>query len=264
MSNDLDLRDYIRILRKRLWMIVAVVVAACSASGIYSIYVKEPLYEASTKIIVNQTSNPSLLQQLDLNQINTNIRMIDTYKEIIKTPAIMDIVAENYPQFGLTSDELVTRVKVSSVNNTQVMTLVVQDVSYLRAAEIVNAVSNVFKEEIPNLFNIENVSVLNEAKLDREASPVSPNIPLNIAISFIVALMLGVGISFLLEYLDDSIKDEEDVSRYLGLPTIGMIARIQAEEQKNVVKSRRGSYEKKAGEAEHVPVVQQTPSNYSS
>lgn len=78
---------------------------------------------------------------------------------------------------------------MSSVNNTQVMTLVVRDNSYQRAAEIVNAISLVFKDEIPNLFNVENVSILNEAKVNPliEPGPVEPNVLMNMAIAFIVS-----------------------------------------------------------------------------
>ncbi|WP_036708295.1 YveK family protein [Paenibacillus pinihumi] len=255
MSNELDLRDYFRIIRKRVWMILAIVVAACMVSGIFSVYFKKPVYEASTKIIVNQSASQAISQQLDINQINSNIRMIDTYKEIIKTPAILDKVAEQYPQFELTAEELSKKVKVSSVNNTQVMTLAVQDISYRKAAEIANAVSLIFQSEIPQLFNIENVSILNEAKVDAFPAPVSPNIPLNIAISFVVALMLGVGISFLLEFLDDTLKSEEDVQRYLGLPTLGAISKMDQEDVKTAsgAKSVTQSY-KKAGELERVTI----------
>ncbi|WP_270166539.1 YveK family protein [Paenibacillus sp. SYP-B4298] len=254
MSNELDLRDYVRIIRKRLWMIVAIVVAACLLAGAFSMYFQKPVYEASTKIIVNQTASQAMLQQLDLNQINSNIRMIDTYKEIIKTPAILDKVVERYPQFGLTTEQLADKVKVSSVNNTQVMTLAVQDLSYRQAAEIVNAVSLIFQQEIPTLFNIENVSILNEAKVDATPDPVSPNIPLNIAISFVVALMLGIGVSFLLEFLDDTVKTEEDVQRYLGLPTLGVITRMDQEDIKTASTKASSQSYKKAGELERVTI----------
>lgn len=254
MSNELDLRDYVRIIRKRLWLIAVIVIAACLVSGAFSIYFQKPIYEASTKIIVNQTASQAMLQQLDLNQINSNIRMIDTYKEIIKTPAILDKVVERYPEFDLTTEQLAEKVKVSSVNNTQVMTLAVQDLSYGQAAEIVNAVSLIFQQEIPTLFNIENVSILNKAKLDATPAPVSPNIPLNIAISFVVALMLGVGLSFLLEFLDDTVKTEEDVQRYLGLPTLGVITRMDQDDMKHASTRAASQSYKKAGELERVTI----------
>lgn len=250
MSNELDLMDYFRIIRKRGWLIAVVVVVLCTLVGVYSAFIKEPIYEASTKIIVNQTPSQST-NQIDLNQINTNIQLINTYKEIIKTPAILDKVVEQYPEFQLTTEELINKINVSSVNNTQVMTLAVRDVSYNRAAEIANAVSEVFKTEIPFYFNVENVSILNKAKLAPQVNPhpVEPNVMLNLAISFVISLLLGVGISLLLEYMDDTLKNEKDIEQYLGLPTLAMISKLNSEEltvKRNITKAS------KSGEIEHV------------
>lgn len=223
---ELDLKDYVRIVRKRLWLIVAFVVLSSIASGVISKFFLSPVYEASTKLVVNKSTESVVgLEQLDLNSVNLNIRLIDTYKEIIKTPAIMNIVVKENPDFGLTAGELSTKVRVSSVNNTQVMTLVVEDESYQLAAKIVNAVSNVFQREIANIMNVDNVSILNEAPLDASPAPVKPDITLNIAVAFVLSLMIALGIVFLLEYLDDTVKTEDDVQRLLELPTLTMVAR---------------------------------------
>lgn len=253
LSQELDLRDYFRIIRKRLWLIVGIVIIVCGIAGIYSVYIKQPVYEASTKIIVNQTPNQTAAAQLDLNQINTNIQLINTYKEIIKTPAILDIVTSKYPQFNLTTDELMKKVNVSSVNNTQVMTLVVRDTSYSKAAEVVNAISLIFKQEIPSLFNVQNVSILNEAKVNPEQAPgpVEPNVLLNLAIAFVVSLMIGLGIAFLLEYMDDTLKTEADIEQVLGLPTLAMITRVGAEEAR-AGEPVSAAQIRKTGELEHV------------
>ncbi len=252
MSNELDLRDYVHIIRKRIWWIVGFVIVVTLVAGIYSKFLKDPVYEASTKIIVNRSSDDASQQQLDINAINTNIKMIDTYKEIIRTPAILDKVVEQNPQFHLTSEQLMEKIKVSSVNNTQVMTLAVTDTSYQQAAQIVNALSDVFKQEIPALFNVQNVSILNQAKLDSNPGPVSPNVALNVIIAFIVSLLIAVGVAFLLEYLDDTIKSEADVESILGLPTLAAITRMNPEEIK--ASTERAATKIQAGDLPHVSV----------
>ncbi|MEK0313675.1 YveK family protein [Cohnella sp. 56] len=254
MTNELDLKDYFRIIRKRLWWIVGVVLIVTVAAGLYSTYVKDPIYQASTKIIVNQSaSQVAANQQLNSDMVNTNIKMIETYKEIIKTPAILDKVVEQYPNLGLTSEQLAGKIKVSSVNNTQVMTVGVTDLSYRKAAETANAVSEIFRQEIPGIFKVENVSILNHAKIDPadQPGPISPNIPLNIAIAFIVSLMLSVGVAFLLEYMDDSIKTEADVERYLELPVLASISKVNFDEHQ-AGNAERHNQVTSAGELNHV------------
>lgn len=254
MSRELDLRDYFRIVQKRVWLIALIVVVICLLAGAYSVFVKKPVFEASTKIVVNQTPTQSAVNQIDLNQINTNIQLINTYKEIIKTPAILDEVVTNYPQFQLNTDELSRMINVSSVNNTQVMTVVVRDTSYVRAAEIANAISEVFQKEIPEIFNVENVSILNSAKVDPPVrpNPVEPNIMLNMAIAFVVSLMIGLGLALLLEYLDDTVKSEEDVKDYLDLPTLAMITRINQEDLLNKSTRAESVSLPKRGDNQHV------------
>lgn len=229
---ELELKAYFRILLKRWWLILSLVILFCGITGVYSYYYAEPVYQASTKIIVNQSAEGYVGNIPDYNVIRTNLTLVETYKEIIKTPAIMDKVVENHPEFNMTAEQLIQKVRVNSVNDTQVMTLIVRDSSYEKAAQMVNAISETFREEIPNIMNIDNVMILNYAKPDKAASPVEPKPVLNLVISFVVALMLGTGLAFLLEYLDDTIKTEADVEQVLGLPTLAMILKIRDEDVK--------------------------------
>src|SRR5690625_2830158 len=75
--------------------------------------------------------------------------------------------------------------------------------------------------------NVDNVNVLNAAVLSANPTPVSPNLTLNVAIAFVLGGMVGVGLAFLIEYLDTTIKTEEDVERYLGLPVMGVISTVK-------------------------------------
>ncbi|MDR6878349.1 Wzz/FepE/Etk N-terminal domain-containing protein [Bacillus sp. 3255] len=250
---ELDLKDYLKILRKRVWMIVIIVVLTTIATGVVSYFFITPVYEASTKLIVNKSNDQVGISQVDINTVNVNIRLIDTYKEIIRTPRVMDKVVADYPELNISAEQLIKSVKVSSVNNTQVMTLIVQDPSYERAANIVNAVSKVFQSEIPKIMKVDNISLLNEAKDIEQPVPVKPNKKLNVAISFVVSLMIALGIAFLLEYMDDKFKTEEDVQQYLGLPTLTMITKMKQDDFQNQSKK---TIEQRVGEPSHVKLNQ--------
>lgn len=226
----MELKQYWRILRKRLWLIAACVLLATATTGVYSFFFIQKVYQAQTKLIVNQSTVDDTKYGLNYSVLNANLKMVDTYKEIIKTPAIMKKVAEQYPDLDLTAEELVAKVSVSAVNETQVMTLTVQDHSYNKAVEIVNGVSRVFKQEIPNIMKVDNVTILNEAELKDYPMPVKPNPMLNVVISFVVALMAAVGLVFLMDYLDDTLKTEEDIRDVLGLPTLTVIARMKKDD----------------------------------
>lgn len=223
----MELKQYWTSVKKRVWLIIVLMMLGGAGAGIYSYAVAEPVYEASTKLIVGQSNEASLLAKLDLGTINSNIQLVKTYKEIIRTPRIMSVVAERHPELGLTAEQLVGKISVGSVNETQVMSVSARDVSYEKAALIVNSVSEVFREEIPKLMQVDNVSILNTADPGRASSPVSPSPQLNIAAALLLSGMLGLGLALLLEYLDDTIKSEEDVLLALDMPTLSVIPRMK-------------------------------------
>lgn len=247
----MELKQYWLIVKRRLILIALIVAISCLSVGIYSYYFITPQYEASAKLIVNQyKDSSSLIPSIDVGSINSTIGLIKTYKEIIKTPRMMKIVVKEYPELGATYNELIGKVSVSSVNETQVMSITVRDNSYAKAANIANAVAVVFQKTIPDLMKVDNVSVLDKADPKEFHGPIAPNPKLNIAVAFLLSLMLGVGISFLLDYLDDTIKTEEDIELVLGVPVLTSIPRLKEMDLKK--QEDTGSFKPTAGRDSHV------------
>ncbi|MNO86130.1 Capsular polysaccharide type 8 biosynthesis protein cap8A [compost metagenome] len=230
----MELKQYWLIVKRRLLLITLIITVSCLSIGIYSYYFITPQYEASAKLIVNQTKeSSSLIPSIDLGAINTTIGLIKTYKEIIKTPRLMKIVVKEYPELGVTYRDLIGRVSVSSVNETQVMSISVRDTSYEKAANIANAVAVVFQQKIPELMKVDNVSVLDKADPAEFHGPVAPNPKLNIAVAFMLALMFGLGLSFLLDYLDDTLKTEDEIEELLGVPVLLSVPRYKESDFKD-------------------------------
>ncbi|HYR75242.1 MAG TPA: polysaccharide biosynthesis tyrosine autokinase [Pyrinomonadaceae bacterium] len=71
------------------------------------------------------------------------------------------------------------------------------------------------------------VSVSNYGRLPRE--PVGPARLRNIVIAFILALSAGIGLAFLLDFLDDTVKTVDDVDRYIHLPALALIPAARSE-----------------------------------
>lgn len=250
----MELKDMFRVIWNRAGMIAIIVIMSCVVTGLSTYYLMEPRYEASTKLIVNKSSvQDSGSYGITWDDVTVNLQLIATYKELIRTEAIMNQVISEQPELGLSSQELMEKVTVSSVNATQVMTVVVQDQSYKRAAQIVNAVSTVFKSKVVDIMKVDNVTILNSAAIDAAPAPVSPNLVMNIVISLVLSLLFSVGIVFLIEYLDDTLKNEKEILKYLGLPTLAIIKRI---EKKDLYRYRTGKSSRKVAENVYVPAKQ--------
>jgi capsular polysaccharide biosynthesis protein len=229
---ELEIKDYLRMIRKRIWLILTLVLLTTITTGIVSFRYIEPVYEANVKLIVTKPQDLLGAQAIDYGSIDANIKLINTYKEIIKTPAIMDKVFKKYPELGSDSNELIAKVNVNSTNESQVMTISAQDTSYERAVRIVNATAEVFQNQIPFIMKIDNVTILNEANPMNKPAPIMPNPKVNTIISFILSLMITLGLVIILEYMDDSLKTEKDIKTYLDIPTLGVIERVKLKNMK--------------------------------
>lgn len=226
VEETISLRELFETLRKRLWLIVLITALATVVSGVVSYFLLTPIYQASTQILVNQAKSEQ--QLYNFNEIQTNVQLINTYSVIIKSPTILEKVKDEL-QLDRTIDELNEQIQVSSEKDSQVFSVTVQDPDPALAAEIANKTAEVFKNEIVKIMNIDNVTILSKAEVKDHQAPVKPKPLLNMAIAFVVGLMTGVGLAFLLEYLDNTIKTEEDVEKHLGLPVLGAVSLITAE-----------------------------------
>ncbi|MBD7970804.1 YveK family protein [Paenibacillus gallinarum] len=233
----MDLKQYFEVIKKRWWLITAIVMIAVVATGIKSFYFTNPIYAANAKLIVNQSSG-DITSTLNTNTVQTSIILINSYKEIINSSAIMNKVVEKYPDLNKSSAELLSGISVTSSNNSQVMNLVYQDTSYAKAAAIVNAVSTVFKEQIPLIMKIDNITILSMADTTVTPGPINLNPIMNILISMVVSLMLAVGLVFLLDYFDDTLKTEADITEIFEVPVLASVANITQEDLKTITRPK--------------------------
>lgn len=228
MEETISLQEIFKTLKKRASLIGIFTLSAVIIAAIISFFLITPIYQSSTQILVNQKKE-LISQQMTAADIQSNLQLINTYNEIIKSPAILTIVLENL-DLELTPAGLASKITVNNANNSQVLNISVQDPNHNLAVDIANQVVEVFKEEIPNLMSIDNVNILSPAVYVENPSPIKPNKALNMAIALVLGLMVGVGVAFLLEYLDTTVKTEHDVEELLGLPILGLVSPINESE----------------------------------
>ncbi|WP_404429653.1 YveK family protein [Sutcliffiella horikoshii] len=237
MEETISLKELFQTIKKRLSLIILITVVLTTISGVVSYFVLTPVYQSSTQLLVNQEKTDQTVAY-NTGDIQANIQLINTYTVIIKSAAILDLVSEELNGAYNTS-ELNNMITVGSVQNSQVLTLTVESTDPVMAAQIANTTAKVFQEQVVSIMNVDNVNILASAQVGENPAPVKPQPVLNMAIAFVVGLMAGVGLAFLLEFLDNTIKTEQDIEKLLGLPVLGTVVMIEDKDVQEAQKMAR-------------------------
>lgn len=226
MEEEISLVELFDILKKRLGLIISTTLMGLLLVSLYTFFMVTPEYSSTTQLLVNRAEGADTIQQSD---INANIQLINTYKDIITGPVILDEV-RNELNMSSSHAGLSNRLSISSENNSQVFSIRVTDTNPYNAALIANTTADVFQESLPDIMNVDNVTVISVAEAN--TSPISPNHTLNMAIGVVLGAMVGVGIAFLIEFLDNTVKDERFIVEELGWTNLGSVSKLDANELK--------------------------------
>lgn len=219
----IDLRDIWRIIKKGKWILISLPLIAMITSGIISFFVLTPRFEASTTLMVGKTYSGPDAVMLQYNDILTANQLVKTYSQIAKSRSVVEKVIAS-EQLNMTPEELSGKIDVKPVKDTQLIQITVEDTSPERATRIANYTAAVFMGKVVEIMKVDNVNIVDHAVVP--ASPVKPNKKLNIIIAGVVGFMVAFGLVFLLEFLDRTIKNSEDVERHLELPVLGVIPKM--------------------------------------
>lgn len=223
LEGKISLYEIAKVLKKRTLLIISCLLAMVAITWAISYFFITPQYDANAQILINHKLAQD--QQLSTQDIQTNLQLINTYTVIIKSPVILSIVIERL-KLNTTSELLMEKIAMTSEQNSQVVNISIKDISQKKAVSIANMTAEVFQEKISELMNVDNVTILSPATEKNKKKPILPNIPLNLAIATFFGMIVGVSISLLIEFLDTTVKTEQDVQDILDFPLLGLISPI--------------------------------------
>lgn len=217
MEETIDLSKLLLILKKNLKYLIILPIVFLVLSMVVTFVFMTPKYSSSTQVLVNEKETDN---QMMAQQVQSNLQLVNTYSEIIKSPRILDKVSKNL-KGKYSSKELSGMLTVSNQAESQILNISIENKDQQAASKVANEIANVFSKDVSKIMNVDNVSILSKA--DNDGSKVSPKPLINAVVGIFLGLIIALIIIFLKEILDKRIKNEEDVEEMLNLPVLGTI-----------------------------------------
>ena len=220
--NELTLRDAVRIILRKIWLVAAIPFGAIVVSTLLVTFVIDPRYTASTTLyVLNKQNVESVVNYSDLQ--SSQLLTAD-YRELALSKRVLAAVAE---QFGLDAEEMQKDygIEVTSANNTRVIEISATSEDPVLAANLANAIGQEFSVCVVEIMDVNNVNVV-----DAAIPPVKPSAPqklLLIGISGVGGLAFAVILALLMEMFNTTIRTREDVETGLGVTVLACIPKVE-------------------------------------
>lgn len=220
-----DLRDYLRTIRRR-WALIAVTLLAVVGAAATLTATATPLYASSARIFVSTTPTT----ESDAYQGGLfSAQRVTSYADLIQNSRDLAQTVITDLSLDLTPDELISKVESEVVPETVIIGLTVKDPDPAEAQRLAQAYADALSDMVRELETPEGSSspLLKATTVDpatRSSAPVSPNPVRNIGLGVALGLLLGLAVALLREVLDTTIKSVDSVAEAVNAPVLGAIA----------------------------------------
>lgn len=219
--EEIDLKEFVMLFWDRKVSIILITIIFMLIGIIYSVGFVTPKYTSSTTLLLaTSESANSKTNTITTSDITLNSKLVSTYSELVKSKNVTRQVISN---LGIdeTEDELRDSITVSSVNDTELIKISVTDKNATNAYNIANEIAKVFTQKVSEIYNINNVQILDQAEIS--TTPSNINHAKDVIMFTFVGLFVAIVFVLVTNMLDTTIKSSEEVEKLCNVPVIASI-----------------------------------------
>lgn len=232
--EELDLKELFNIFWSKKIPIILLVLIFAVLGFIYTMTMVTPMYTASTTLVLassnsGEGSTTSTTNSITTTDVTLNSKLVSTYSVLVRSKDVLVQVISNLG-IDISWEDLRNNVTVSSVEDTEVLEISVTNLNPEYAADIANEIAKVFTDKVGEIYNINNVHVVDEAETPNEPSNI--NYQKNIVIFAFIGAVIAVLYVLIANMLDTTIKTADDIEKQFKLPVLASIPMHGTEMQK--------------------------------
>ncbi len=233
---EIDLREVFFALKKRALIILAALVAGALIAGVYTKLLVTPMYSSTaTMLVLSKDTTLTSIADLQLGTQLTN-----DYSVLITSRPVLEEVIDNLG-LDMGYGSLKGAITLNNPSNTRILEITVQNSDPELARDMVNELAHTASDYIGDKMEVIPPKVIEEGEVS--TSQISPNTKKNIMLGALAGAVLAAGVVVLMSVLDDSIRSEDDIENFLGMPTLASVPDrkdyISGKTKKKTKKKRR-------------------------
>ena len=202
VEYEIDLFEVLKAVLSHWWLIFLAMVVGAALLYAYTYFFVVPEYESSVSFYVNNGQRTE--DKISTSDISASQSLVDTYIVILKYGTTLDAVIVD-AKLDCTTEELLKKIKCSSINDTEVFQVTVSDASAERATKIAQSIERILPDKVSEVIEGSTVRIVRNPSVP--TSPSSPNLLKNLLFGAVAGFVL-CGIYLVLRYiLDDRIRD---------------------------------------------------------
>lgn len=218
-NEEIDIKRIIEIIFSKKLIIALIILLSITLGYVYSYYYKKPEYKSSVTILLVADENKTD-KSLTQTDVNLNNGLISTYSSIAKSSSILQKTIQNL-NLDIPVSKLEQNVEAKQIDNTQFLEISVKNESPERAKNIANELAEVFTEQIKEIYNLQNISIVDKA--ETEENPCNINHMKDMIIFGFAGIVLSIIIVMIIYMFDDTVKEQKDIEKNIKLRTIGTL-----------------------------------------
>lgn len=219
--EEMDIKELFTYVKGKTGYIILGTCIVCLLGALYALFIQKPVYRSSTTLVLASAgTTDSKDSGITQNDVLLNQKLVLTYREIVKSRKVLTQVIHNL-QLDDSLESLSSNISVSSITDTEIIKISVENRDAETAKKIANDLAKVFSNEVIDIYNVRNVSILDVANMPTRPSNI--NIPKQLFLYFAFGFILSFGTVFALCYFDTSVKSVEQVEEKIGLPILGNV-----------------------------------------
>ena len=221
MEEEIDLKNILQSFWDRK-IGMAIIILICVILGyIYTTYFVSPVYTATATAILTSNSETSDGQSaVTQSEVTLNNSLLSTYRGIATSDSVVNSVISNLG-LNISADVLKNQISVSSKENTQIINISVSNANPNEAAKIANEIRRVFAERVSEIYDIDNIKPLDDAKVP--TAPSNINHVKDILLFTAGGLVLAIIYVVIANFFDNTVKSSSDIEKAIGINVIAEI-----------------------------------------